>query len=80
MLMLFVLAGFLALLPIIIPFKIWRRYARWITIQPPGQRAELTKASHGAGMLALSGLIVLLVQGQGGDVSSRGRAPKQRRR
>ena len=60
----------LALLPIIIPFKIWRRYARWISFQPPGQRAELTKASHGAGMLALSGLIVLLVQAKGGSVSS----------
>lgn len=70
MLTLFAAAALLVLLPLIVTFKIWRRYAKWITFQPPGQRAELTKASHGAGMLALSGLIVLLIDNEGGSVSS----------
>jgi hypothetical protein len=60
----------LALLPVIVPFKVWRRYAVWLRLQPDGQGKELAKASHGAGFLALSGLLVLLAQSQGGSVSS----------
>lgn len=63
-------AGYLALLPLIIPATVWLRYVTWISRQPPGQRVELTKASHGAGMLALSGSIVFLAHGQGAAVSS----------
>ena len=48
------LAVYLAAFVIVTPFWVWLRYVTWVSRQPPGQRVELTKASHGAGMLALS--------------------------
>jgi hypothetical protein len=44
-------------------------YRRWLNSQDPRSR-ELVKASHGAGILALSGSIVFLAQSQGAAVSS----------
>ena len=63
------IAGYLALLPLIISGKLFRRYSFWIR-QQQGQQAELIKASHGAGMLAFAGLMATIVHQQGGTVSA----------
>src|SRR5271166_1939487 len=62
------IVGYLALLPLIFSGKLFRRYAFWIRGQQAGQRTELTKASHGAGMLAIAYFLVTIVHQEGGSV------------
>lgn len=56
--------------PVLIPLAIWVDYNRWIKRRPPGALMELTKASHGAGMLWLSVMILVVMNAQGVPAAS----------
>jgi hypothetical protein len=56
--------------PVLIPLAIWIDYNRWIKRRQPGPPLELAKASHGAGMIWLAVVILILMNDQGAAVTS----------